>query len=121
MAQKDLSHWLNGGGKVEAVSGDKDVFGDGSVTMLSLPGHTPGHHALLVKLASGPVLLSGDTYHAAEARQKHGVPAFNTSREQSVESMARFEKVAADNKATVVIQHEPGDISKIPAFPEAAR
>ena len=32
--------------KVEKVKGDLDVFGDGSVTMLDLPGHTPGHHGL---------------------------------------------------------------------------
>ncbi len=30
----------------EAVVGDKDVYGDGSVVMLTLPGHTPGHHRL---------------------------------------------------------------------------
>ncbi|MGY3467896.1 N-acyl homoserine lactone hydrolase [Bradyrhizobium sp. LM6.11] len=28
---------------VELLAGDKDVFGDGSVTILSTPGHTPGH------------------------------------------------------------------------------
>ena len=47
---------------MEPVTGDKDVFGDGSVVMLDMPGHTPGHHALLMKLAhKGYVLLSGDT------------------------------------------------------------
>ncbi|MGY4417177.1 glyoxylase-like metal-dependent hydrolase (beta-lactamase superfamily II) [Bradyrhizobium sp. LB7.1] len=35
---------------VELLAGDKDVFGDGSVTILSTPGHTPGHQSLLVKL-----------------------------------------------------------------------
>ncbi|BAR62913.1 AttM/AiiB family protein [Bradyrhizobium diazoefficiens] len=35
---------------VEQLAGDKDVFGDGSVTILSTPGHTPGHQSLLVKL-----------------------------------------------------------------------
>jgi hypothetical protein len=30
------------GGKVEALPGDKDVFGDGSVIVLSTPGHTSG-------------------------------------------------------------------------------
>ncbi len=120
MAQSDLSHWLTGGGNVEPVSGDKDVFGDGSVVMLALPGHTPGHHSLLVKLASGSVLLSGDLYHAAEAREKRGVPAFNTSREQTLKSMDRFEAKAKELKAKVIIQHEPADISKLPAFPKAA-
>jgi glyoxylase-like metal-dependent hydrolase (beta-lactamase superfamily II) len=41
-----VSHWINGGGKVETVSQDKDVLGDGTVVMLTTPGHTPGHHCL---------------------------------------------------------------------------
>jgi hypothetical protein len=35
---------------VTKLDGDKDVFGDGSVTTLATPGHTPGHQSLLVKL-----------------------------------------------------------------------
>ena len=37
---------------VTKLEGDKDVFGDGSVTIISTPGHTPGHQSLLVKLLS---------------------------------------------------------------------
>src|SRR5262245_64342615 len=36
--------------RVEKLGGDRDVFGDGSVTILSTPGHTPGHQSLLVRL-----------------------------------------------------------------------
>ncbi len=35
---------------VTELEGDKDVFGDGSVMLISTPGHTPGHQSLLVKL-----------------------------------------------------------------------
>ena len=46
---------------------DKDVFGDGSVIMLNTPGHTPGHHSLLVKLPQkGAVILVGDRAHFHE-------------------------------------------------------
>lgn len=121
MSQTQLAHWLGGGGNVEAVSGDKDVFGDGSVIMLATPGHTPGHHSLLVKLAAGAVLLSGDLYHAAEAREKRGVPPFNTSRAETLASMDRFEQLARDDKAKVIIQHEPSDIAKLPVFPASAK
>src|SRR5436853_3857101 len=34
--------------KIEKLAGDHDVFGDGSVMILSTPGHTPGHQSLLV-------------------------------------------------------------------------
>jgi glyoxylase-like metal-dependent hydrolase (beta-lactamase superfamily II) len=112
--------WRTEGAKVRAVTGDTDVFGDGSVVALHLPGHTPDHLALLVKLASGPVLLTGDLYHSRDAREKRGVPPFNTSREETLQSMDTFEKLAKDTGAKVVIQHEPRDIARLPAFPKAA-
>ena len=81
--REPLAPWLTGGGQVTEAPGDHDVFGDGSVTMLNLPGHTPGHRGLLVRLASGPVLLSGDIYHFTEQVERRGVPPFNTSRAET--------------------------------------
>ena len=114
--------WRTGkGGDINlAISGETDVFGDGSVIAVHLPGHTPDHLALLVKLKSGPVLLSGDLYHSTIAREKKSMPGFNTDKKQTLASMDRFEKVASDLKAKVIIQHEPDDVAKLPAFPAAA-
>ncbi|HEX6721764.1 MAG TPA: N-acyl homoserine lactonase family protein, partial [Burkholderiaceae bacterium] len=62
-----FAHFISGGGKVEPVPLDKDVFGDGTVVILRTPGHTPGHQALLVRLKEkGAVLLSGDAAHFHE-------------------------------------------------------
>ena len=113
--------WRGPNAKVKAMDGgDVDVFGDGSVVAMNLPGHTPGHMALLVRLASGPVLLSGDLYHSDEARAKKGIPPFNTSRADTLASIDRFERVAKNLGARVIIQHEPADVAKLPAFPKAA-
>ena len=116
-----LAHWLSGGGKATPVAGDKDVFGDGSVMMLAMPGHTPGHTALLVKLASGYVLLSGDQYHFRENREAKGVPTFNWNRAYTLASHDRFEEIASNLKARVVIQHDSRDLSALPAFPAAMK
>jgi glyoxylase-like metal-dependent hydrolase (beta-lactamase superfamily II) len=116
-----LAHWLTGGGTLEEVAADKDVFGDGRVVMLKLPGHTPGHYALLVRLASGPVLLSGDQYHFTEQVKNRGVPPFNHDRADTLASMDRFDRIAANLKARVIIQHEPADIAKLPLFPRSAK
>lgn len=116
-----LKPWFGGGGKVEPVSGDKDVFGDGSVTMIDLPGHTPGHHGLLVNLSrKNMVLLSGDQFHFRENAAANGVPGFNYDRSQTLSSSDRFRTLAANVKATVIIQHDARDIPKLPAFPAAA-
>lgn len=119
---KPLAHWLTGGGKLEEVTGDKDVFGDQSVVMLDLPGHTPGHHGLLVKLPKqGYVLLSGDVAHFEENYATKGVPIFNSDRAQSLASLDRFKGIARNLRAIVVIQHEQADISKLPIFPAYAQ
>ncbi|MFO1328071.1 MAG: N-acyl homoserine lactonase family protein [Rubrivivax sp.] len=115
-------HWLSGAGKLEALTGDKDVFGDGRVVVLSTPGHTPGHRSLLVRLAqAGAVLITGDLAHFRENYDSLGVPPFNTGRADTLASLDRFKKIAANLNATVIIQHDGRDIAKLPAFPAAAR
>ena len=116
-----LAHWLTGGGEVTETRGDHDVFGDGRVVMLRTPGHTPGHNALLVRLASGPVLLTGDLYHFTEQVENRGVPPFNHDRADTLASMDRFDRIARNLGARVIIQHEPADVAKLPAFPQPAR
>jgi N-acyl homoserine lactone hydrolase len=117
-----VKHWLSGGGKVEPVVKDKDIFGDGSVLMLDMPGHTPGHYSLLVKLkAKGNVLLTGDLAHFHENYDSNGVPTFNTSRHETLASFDRFKAIAKNLKATVIIQHDARDIDKLPTFPVAAK
>lgn len=113
---KPLAHWVSGGGKVEAVSGDKDVFGDGRVTMLDLPGHTPGHHGLLVRLKGRTLLLTGDLAHFRENYAASGVPRFNTDRADTLASFDRFRKIAGVEKAVVIIQHDARDVAKLPPF-----
>jgi N-acyl homoserine lactone hydrolase len=117
-----FTHWISGGGKVEQQAGDKDVFGDGTVTILRAPGHTPGHQALLVRLKEkGAVILSGDAAHFHENYQNNGVPAANYDRAETLASIDRLKQIEKNLKATVIIQHEPRDIAKLPAFPAAAR
>ena len=114
--------WTGESRKVEPLTGDKDVFGDGSVVVLRMPGHTPGHSSLLVRLKDmGPVLLTGDLVHFRENYDTGGVPSFNFDRAATVASMDRMKQLVANLKATVVIQHDVRDIGKLPAFPAAAK
>ena len=39
------------------LEGDYDLFGDGSVMILSTPGHTLGHQSMKVKLGSGQTII----------------------------------------------------------------
>jgi len=90
--------------------------------MLSVPGHTPGHSALLVRLKEkGNVLLSGDLAHFHENYESNGVPSFNVNRADTLASLDRFKQIAKNLNATVIIQHDARDIGKLPTFPAAAK
>jgi N-acyl homoserine lactone hydrolase len=90
------------------LQGDHDVFGDGSVILLSAPGHTPGHQVLYVDLGRpGPLLLSGDLYYAAKDPLDGWQPAWNFNQEQTWQTMARLEQYAGEHGARWVINHQP--------------
>jgi N-acyl homoserine lactone hydrolase len=119
---KPFESWIKGDSKVEPLAADKDVFGDGTVIVLYTPGHTPGHHSLLVKLPqTGNVVISGDAAHFHENLDSNGVPAFNFDRAQTIASLERIKKIATNLKATVIIQHDARDIEKLPVFPASAK
>ena len=107
---------------IEKLTGDRDVFGDGSVMILSTPGHTPGHQSLLVVLAkTGPVLLSGDAVHFRDNWENRRVPSMNTNREQTVASMQRIASVLETRKAQLWINHDKAQSAQLryaPAYYE---
>ncbi len=118
-----LAPWFgaDADGKITRIAGDHDVFGDGTVRMIATHGHTPGHKALVVELPRmGTYMLTGDLYHFEEQIENEGVPTFNTDRADTLASFHRFNQMADSLDATVVVQHEPRHIERLPAFPESA-
>jgi glyoxylase-like metal-dependent hydrolase (beta-lactamase superfamily II) len=92
---------------VRRLEGDLDVFGDGSVTILSTPGHTPGHQSLLVHLPkTGWVVLSGDLAHFKDNWDNRRVPSNNTSAEQTLASLKRVADLLVERKAQLWINHD---------------
>jgi glyoxylase-like metal-dependent hydrolase (beta-lactamase superfamily II) len=110
-AIKDISN-------LRKIDGDYDVFGDGTVVIKLMPGHTPGHSVLFLDLKShGPLLLTGDLYHLYANRKNKRVPIFNYDVKQTLESMARFEEFAEKTGAKVYLQHQKEDFEKMPKAP----
>ncbi|HLX52421.1 MAG TPA: N-acyl homoserine lactonase family protein [Aquella sp.] len=105
--------------KKTLITGDHDVFGDGSVVMLRTPGHTVGHQSLQLKLQRyGTVILSGDLYHIREAYRYKQVPVFNASRADTLASMARIDAILQNRHGRLIIQHDPRDFAALPKFPK---
>jgi len=108
--------------KTKVLEGDYDVFGDGSVVIISTPGHTPGHQSLFVKLKkTGPVILSGDLYHYPAERELQNFTPFSNlgSPAQEVASKAKVEALLKQKHAKLWIQHDiiaDAALKKSPAY-----
>ncbi|WP_267211281.1 N-acyl homoserine lactonase family protein [Chelatococcus asaccharovorans] len=117
-----LAHWLDGHGKVEQIRQSLEIFKDGSVIVLNLPGHTPREQALLVKLPqTGPVILTGDVAHLEQQLIDRNIPTWNTDRVASLKSMGRLVGIANRFHAKIIVPHDPGDVSKLALFPAASQ
>ena len=104
---------------VTKLEGDRDVFGDGSITILSTPGHTPGHQSLLVKLPrTGAVVLSGDAVHFKANWDNRGVPAMNVSKDATLASMQKISDVLTKEKAQLWINHDKAQRDGLKMSPE---
>ena len=104
--------------RLRLVDADTDVFGDGSVTLLTTPGHTPGHQSLLLHLkSSGFIILSGDVVHLQENFAKNIVPNLNTDKAASIASMARVRQLIATYEATLFINHDKRQTDQLKLLP----
>lgn len=107
------------GHPVTRIEGDKDVFGDGSVAIISTPGHTPGHQSLLVKLPkSGAIVLSGDAVHFQSNWDNRRVPSINFDKDQTLASMQRIADLLVHEKAQLWINHDKAQRDTLKMAPE---
>jgi glyoxylase-like metal-dependent hydrolase (beta-lactamase superfamily II) len=101
------------------LEGDRDVFGDGSIAILSTPGHTPGHQSLLVKLPkTGAVVLSGDAVHFRDNWDNRRVPALNFNKEQTQASMQKIADTLTKENAQLWINHDKAQRDGLKMSPE---
>ena len=103
---------------LQPLDGDTDVFGDGSVTLLATPGHTPGHQSLLLHLrSSGFIILSGDVVHLQQNLAKNIVPSLNTDKAASIASMARVRQLIDTYHARLFINHDKTQTDRLKLLP----
>ena len=73
-----------------------DVFEDGSVFAISVPGHTPGSVAYLVRTTRGPVLLTGDASHTRWGWEHSVEPGdFTEDHERNLSSLEKLKALVA--------------------------
>ena len=91
-----------------------DVLGDGSLVLLSTPGHTAGSVSLLVRRAGRPsLLLTGDLTYGAEILQRGQVPGVG-SRRRLAESSRKVLGLAVQHSGLVVLPaHDPAAADRL--------
>ncbi len=101
------------------LGGDKDVFGDGSVVIISTPGHTPGHASLLLRLPrTGWIVLSGDVAHFESNWRERRVPQGNVDGAKTLASMQRIADLMAERHAQLWINHDKAQSERLRHAPE---
>lgn len=91
------------------LEGDHDLFGDGSIQILSTPGHTPGHSSLLIRLPQQRLLLSGDVVHLRSALHDELPMGIDHSGDRTIRSIQRIKQVADSVEARIWVNHDPDD------------
>jgi N-acyl homoserine lactone hydrolase len=99
-----------------------DVFGDGTVVIMSAPGHTPGHQILYLKLAkTGGVVLAGDLYHYPQEAKLDRVPTFEFNPGLTRASRAAVDAFLKKTNSQIWIEHDfngNARLKKSPGFYE---
>lgn len=91
------------------LAGDHDLFGDGSITVLAMPGHTPGNSSLLVRLPDRYFMLTADTVHLRSALTDTLPMGSDYNTRESVESIRRLRQLSESHDAHIWIAHDPED------------
>jgi N-acyl homoserine lactone hydrolase len=102
-------------GLYELVDGDHELVP--GLTLLSTPGHSPGHLSLLVRLReTGNVVLACDAI-SREHELETGLNGGASDVEQARASAARLREIARDERAFLVFGHDPQQLSTLRLAP----
>lgn len=101
----------------EVVDNARDVFGDGQVTIVPLPGHTPGSIGALVTLShSGPFLLASDAVSVRATLDRDVVPKNTWNADLLLKSFAEIRRIEAGG-ATLICGHDLAQWQEIASGP----
>jgi N-acyl homoserine lactone hydrolase len=88
--------------EVVLVDGDHDLLGDGSIELLSTPGHTPGHQSV----RAGDIVIGGDVAHYEGTFDDRRLPVFGEDLDAQARSLERL-RAMRDEGLAVQPGHDP--------------
>lgn len=109
-----LPQFFDLGHAMKLIDGEHDLFGDGAVTCVPTPGHTPGHQSLRVRSAMGDHILLADACYNGEALRSRNFPAMSDAAAMGA-SLDRILATAGPRTVTV-FGHDPGQWDVTPVL-----
>jgi N-acyl homoserine lactone hydrolase len=104
--RRDIAAEWEQPGPSDAIDGERDLFGDGRIVLIPLPGHTPGSTGALVQLEkSGTFLLASDTVSVRSTLDTGIIPRNTWNAEALAKSLAEVRRIEARG-ATVLRGHD---------------
>jgi N-acyl homoserine lactone hydrolase len=94
--------YAGGGRELVLVDGDHDLLVDGSVVLLSTPGHTPGHQSVRV----GELVIGGDVAYFAGGFDDLRFPPYGDDHARQRRSAERLRGLR-ESGATLIPGHDP--------------
>lgn len=94
------------GHPVLAISGEHDLFGDGSVVVFPTAGHTPGHQSVRLKLQRGDVVLAADCCYLERSLNELRVSPGDVDREASLATLRRLASMR-EGGTQIFYGHDP--------------
>ena len=92
-------------GAFDLLDGQRDVFGDGQIVLIPLPGHTPGSTGALVQLEHNRFLLAADAAPLRITLDQGIVPRNFRDVDDALKSLAEIRAIEARG-ATVLCGHD---------------
>jgi Zn-dependent hydrolases, including glyoxylases len=90
-----------------AVSGEHDLFGDGTVIVFPTAGHTRGHQSIKLGLPSGDVVLAGDCCYLKQSLDELQISPGDDDPEQARLTLKRLS--AMRHRGTRIFYGHDGD------------
>jgi LDH2 family malate/lactate/ureidoglycolate dehydrogenase/glyoxylase-like metal-dependent hydrolase (beta-lactamase superfamily II) len=103
----------------QELDGAHDLFGDGAVTIMPTPGHTPGHQSLCVELPSGLHVLAADASYTGRAMRCRHLPGVVWNPDAMVASWEALEELERDRGARLIFTHDLDFQTAKPLAPDA--
>jgi N-acyl homoserine lactone hydrolase len=104
------------GQHIHKISGEHDLFGDGSIVCLPTYGHTPGHQSLRVQTASGEFVLCGDACYLKQSLDNLHLPGIIADKEGALAVFHRFREMQ-QRGSRIMFGHDPEFWRSIPQAP----